>query len=105
MLAHLLTTLSWFGLPLVNLVAPLVIWAACRNKHPFAVDQAKESLNFQLTMTVAILISTALVPVAGIGAIPLMVLPFVNLGLVFVASIKSNKGTAYRYPWTIRLIS
>ncbi len=104
MLAHLLTTLGWFGLPAVNLIAPAAVWIFSRRKYPFAEDQAKESLNFQITMSVALLVSYALVSI-GIGAIGLMILPFVNLTLVFIASIKSNKGVAYRYPWTIRLIS
>ena len=104
MLAHLLTTLGWFGLPAVNLIAPAAVWIFSKGKHPFAVDQAKESLNFQITMSVALLVSYALLSI-GIGAIGLVILPFVNLTLVFIASIKSNKGVAYRYPWTVRLIS
>jgi uncharacterized Tic20 family protein len=77
---------------------------------PFVADQAKEALNFGITLTIAcvgLLMLTILS--LGIGAvltIPLFLL--IGLGalvLVIIAAIKANEGVAYRYPLTLRLIS
>ena len=76
---------------------------------PFVNDQAKEALNFAITLSIigfALLMVTILS--LGIGAlltIPLLL--FVGLGalvLVIIAAVKSNEGVAYRYPLTIRLV-
>jgi uncharacterized Tic20 family protein len=85
----------------VAFIGPLVIWLIKKDESPFVGDQAKEALNFQLAVLIAVLVCTAtcvgvvLAPVVGVA------------GLVYsiIAAIESNKGVYYRYPYTIRLIS
>ena len=107
-LAGGLVTWGWaasFG----SFLGPLIIWLVKKDTMPFVADQAKEALNFGITLTilcVALLMLTILS--LGIGAlvtVPLFIL--IGLGalvLVIVAAIKANEGVAYRYPITLRLI-
>jgi uncharacterized Tic20 family protein len=103
-----LLTYGWaasFG----SFLGPLIVWLVKKDTMPFVADQAKEALNFGITLTilcVALLMLTILS--LGIGAIltiPLFLLiGLAALILVIVAAIKANEGVAYRYPMTLRLV-
>lgn len=107
-LAGGLVTWGWaasFG----SFLGPLIIWLVKKDTMPFVADQAREALNFGITLTilcVALLMLTILS--LGIGAVltvPLFLLiGVVALVLVIVAAMKANEGVAYRYPITLRLI-
>ena len=46
--------LSFIGIPpvlLINILGPLVVWLWRKNEHPFIDDQGKESINFQISLT------------------------------------------------------
>ena len=98
----LLTHLS--GIVLCFIV-PLIVWLTHRDKpdRPFLNDQAKEALNFQITMAIAYLICKVLI-ILLIGVFLLPVVWIVNLIFCILAGIKANEGVAYRYPFAIRLI-
>jgi uncharacterized Tic20 family protein len=96
MLSHLLAI--FFGF-----IPPLIIWLVKKEESPFIEDQAKESLNFQITMAIAwfaAFILTFLV----IGALLMPALLIANLVLCIIAALKANEGVAYRYPFALRLI-
>lgn len=103
MLAHLAGFLGYF-LPVIgNLIGPLIIWQLKRDLHPYVDEQAKEALNFQITVTIAALVSVLLMVVV-IGFL-LMALVFVGaIVLMIIAAIKANEGAGYRYPFCLRLI-
>jgi uncharacterized Tic20 family protein len=100
MLCHLVA-LSGFCVPFGNVLGPLIVWAIKRDDDPFIDDQGKEALNFQLTMTIAVVISMILIFVA-IGVLLLIVLAIFELVMIIMASVAANEGRAYRYPLTIR---
>jgi len=102
MFCHL-SALAGFLIPFGNLIGPLVIWLIKKNEIPFVDDQGKESLNFQIMVTIAMLICFALVFVC-IGAILLPLVAIAALVFVIIASIKANNGEQYRYPVNLRLI-
>jgi uncharacterized protein len=104
MFGHLSAFLGWIGIPFANIIAPLVIWQVKKETMPFAADQAKECLNFQISMTIYAAISFVLTLVI-IGFFMLAALFIINLVLLIIAGVKANEGTAYRYPLTIRFIS
>jgi uncharacterized Tic20 family protein len=90
-------------------LGPLVIWLMKKDEMPFVADQAKEALNFNITVSAIFLILLVLTVVTlGIGILisgPLMlVVGIVALVLIIMAAIKANEGVAYRYPLTIRLV-
>ncbi|PZO33817.1 MAG: DUF4870 domain-containing protein [Leptolyngbya sp.] len=103
MLAHL-SALSGFIIPFGSILGPLIIWLIKRDEMSFVNDQAKEALNFNISMTIYMLVSLVLVFVV-IG-IPLMiVLGIAWLVLAILAAVKANEGVAYRYPLTLRLVN
>ena len=89
--------------PFGNFLAPLIIWLIKKEELPFVEDQGKEVLNFQLSMTIYLLIS-------GILCIILIGIPII-IGLIIfcfiitiIAAISANDGKSYRYPINLRLI-
>ena len=103
MLCHL-SAFAGLIIPFGHVLGPLIVWLIKKNEIPFVDDQGKESLNFQITVAIAALISSALICLAGIGLI--LVVAVVIVGIVFavMAGIKANQGIVYRYPWALRLI-
>lgn len=96
-----------------NFLGPLIVWQMKKDTLPFAADQAKEALNFNITLLIVGVVFGVIGAIftaitLGLGAI--LVVPLaLALGvawLVFtiMAAIKANDGVAYRYPLTIRLI-
>ena len=70
----------------------------------FVADQAKESMNFQITIFLGYLVSGALF--FCVVGIPLMLgIAVAQLVFAIVAAVKSYEGERYRYPYTLRLIS
>src|SRR4051794_35065816 len=53
MLSHLTALCGYLIVPFGNIIAPLVIWLIKKDTMPLVDDQAKESLNFQITLTIA----------------------------------------------------
>ena len=114
MFAHLSTLLGglltsgWAG-SLGFFIGPLVIWLTKKDTMPFVADQAKEALNFAITVSLACLALVILtVLTLGIGlllTVPLYgIIGITALVLVILAAIKANEGVAYRYPFALRLI-
>lgn len=95
-LSHILTLFFSF-------VPPLIIYLVKKDESPFVREHAKESLNFQITMAIAYVVSFILMIVL-IGILMLMALGLVHLILVIVATIKAADNKLYRYPFSIRLI-
>ena len=92
-----------------NIVGPLVIWLVKKDSMPFASDQAKEALNFNITLLiVGVILFLITLVTFGIGVIvtaPLGLLVFIAwLVLTIIAAVKANDGIAYRYPFALRLV-
>jgi uncharacterized Tic20 family protein len=102
MFAHL-SALVGFVIPFGNIIGPLIIWQV-KKDMPFVVDQGKEAVNFQITVTIAVIVCALLVAIF-IGALLLPVVGIAALVLTIVAGIKANSGERYRYPFALRLIS
>jgi len=98
LLAHILGIFTYF-------IGPLIIWLVNKDnpEKGFIIDQAKESLNFQITLAIAAFISTILIVVV-IGALLLPILGIINLVFCIIAAVKANNGESYRYPFALRLI-
>jgi len=90
-------------------LGPLIIWLVKKDTMPFVDDQAKEALNFNITVAIVFFALWVLVFVTlGIGlliAIPAwFVIGIAWLVFTIIAAIKANDGVAYRYPFTMRLV-
>ena len=102
-----IVTGAWFGWGCF--LGPLIIWLVKKDTMPFVDDQAKEALNFNITVViigVALLVLTAIT--FGLGvllAIPIgVVVGIAWLVFTILAGIRANEGVRYRYPFTLRLI-
>ena len=102
MLCHLIA-FAGFVIPFGNIIGPLVIWLIKKDQYEFVDDQGKESLNFQISMTIYFIIS-AILTVILIGIVLLIALAIFDIVVLIIATIKANGGEKYRYPLTIRLI-
>ena len=89
---------------LFAILGPLIIWKSKGDTMPFAGAQAKEALNFQITLLLAGIVSCLLIVVL-IGILMLWVLGLLNLIFVIIAAIKVNDGQPYRYPFALRLVN
>ncbi len=104
MLSHLLSLLGYF-IGYGHILPPLVIYLAKKDEHEFIRDQARESLNFQITVLLLAIVFTALVFVFCIGVPLLVALGIYHLVMVIVASIQAHDGKRFRYPFTLRLVT
>jgi uncharacterized protein len=86
-----------------HILGPLVVWLVKRGESVEIDAHGKESLNFQISMLIYNVIAGVLCLVL-IGFVLLVVLHFLNLVLVIVASIQAGEGKLYRYPLNLRLI-
>lgn len=107
--AHLSALTSIVTSGVGNIVGPLVIWLIKKDTMPFVSDQAKEALNFNITVLIAGLALGLLTAITfGIGIVVTLpigiILAVAWLVLTIIATIKANEGVAYRYPFTLRLI-
>ena len=90
-------------------IGPLVIWLMKKDTMPFVADQAKEALNFNITVSAVFVILLLLgLLTLGLGflvAAPIMlIIGIAALVFIIIAAMKANQGIAYRYPLTLRLI-
>ena len=90
-------------IPFANIIAPLIVWLVKKDEMNFASEQAKEALNFQITVTIAGFVAAILMFVL-IGFLLLPLIIVADIVLTIMATIKASEGVAYRYPMTLRLI-
>jgi len=103
MFCHLSAMAVWVGIPFGNIIGPLVLWLIKKDDHPFIDEQGREALNFQINVTLAMIVS-GLLCIILIG-LP-MLLAVVVVGFIFtiVGAVRAASGEHYRYPVGIRFI-
>ena len=89
--------------PFGNLLGPLIVWQIKKELDPFVDEQGKEALNFQISVTLAMLLCFLLMVVV-IGFPLLALVSIAALVLTIIAGIKVNEGQPYRYPFSWRLL-
>jgi len=81
----------------------LIIWLVFKDRGAFTNTEAKEALNFQITLIFGYLISWILV-IVFIGAILVWAVWIVGVVFSIIAFLQAKDGKHYRYPFAIRLI-
>jgi uncharacterized Tic20 family protein len=102
MLCHL-SALSGLIIPFGNLIGPLVVYSLKKDEYTFVADQGKESLNFQISILIYLMISGIAVLLL-VGIFFLLFVPFIAIILTVLAGVRANDGEYYRYPFCIRFI-
>ena len=130
--AHISGLLAVTGLPFVHVIGPLVFYLQAKNgTSRFALDNAREALNFQITAGIVWMIAIVAYVVVFVGAIATVpahagaeppsgffaafgtamaiVLVAVAYAIfdfvcVILAAVSVSNGTSYRYPLSIRFV-
>jgi len=98
MLSHLSALLG------VGFVLPLVVYLAMRKESEYVATNAREALNFHISVLIYAVCCIPLVFIL-VGVPLLLVLGLGSLVLAIIATIKAYDGQCYRYPLTLRLVS
>ena len=98
-----LALIAHIGSIIGGFLVPLVIWLIKKGQAPFVEDQAKEALNFQITLLIGYIVA-GILTVVVIGAFIMPVLMVAGVVLNIMAGIAASRGEFYRYPFTLRLI-
>ena len=98
-----LGSLLGFAVPFGHIIVPLIIWSMYKDRSELVDRQGKESINFQLSMTLYVIVSILLI-ILIIGIFMLITLVMLSMILVIIAAIKVDQGEDFRYPVTIRFI-
>jgi uncharacterized Tic20 family protein len=102
MLCHL-SAFGGYVFPFGNIVGPLIVWQIKKDEYEFVDDQGKEALNFQITITIAVLVSVILCFLL-IGFLILPAILLFNVVMKVIGAVKAGSGERFRYPLSIRLI-
>jgi uncharacterized protein len=101
-LAHLSGFIGYV-FPMGHLLGPLAVYLFQKDRSAFAASQAKEALNFQISVTIYLVICLIL-SLAFIGVPMLIALLLFKVICMILAAMRANSGVAYRYPFTLRLV-
>jgi len=87
-----------------SFVPALIVWILKKDDSAYIADQAKEALNFQISVLIALFIASVLMWIL-IGFLLYPVIWLVNIVFCIIAAISTSKGETYRYPLCLRLIN
>ena len=101
-LAHLLGIFT-------NIVGPLIIWIMKRDSDTFTGENAKEALNFQITVAIAHLANGVIGAALGFLGVLLNGLFGFAIWVIVVwwgiaAVVSTNNGNVHRYPFCLRFV-
>ncbi len=117
MLCHLASFAGLLVPTLGNILGPLLVWLIKRNDSPYVDAHGKESLNFQISLSIYLLAGGGILTVFGfllgfviclgplvVAMMGVAVSALVIVGIIYqiVGSVRAKEGNFLRYPMTIR---
>ncbi len=103
MVCHL-ASFAGYVVPFGNIIGPLVVWMVKKDTSTFVDEHGKEALNFQISLTIYVVVAAMLAFVL-IGFVILPALLILDIVVTIIADIEANKCNLYRYTLTIRFVS
>src|ERR1051326_97240 len=97
MLSHLS---ALFG---VGFILPLVVYLAMRKESEYVACNAREALNFHISLLIYGLCCIPLIFIV-VGIPLLIMLGLGSLVFAIIGAVKASDGQCYRYPLTLRLV-
>ena len=88
---------------ILGFLPSLIIWLVFKDRGSFTNNEAKEALNFQITVVAAYIVGSIL-SVIVVGFLITIAAAIISIILSVVAFTKAKDGITYRYPFAIRLI-
>ncbi len=102
-MASHLSTLAGHLVPFGHILGPLAIWLMKKDQSAKVELHAREAINFQITMTLGMVVGL-LLSVVLIGIPILIGLYIFDLVVTIQATMKAKDGLHFDYPMTIRFI-
>ena len=102
MLCHL-SALAGFFFPFGAIIGPLVCWLSKRDESVWVYINGRNSLNFQLSMLLYIVLAIPLIFII-IGIPIIVILGTLKVICIIIASVKASRGEDFRYPLVIPFI-
>lgn len=95
---------GWDILFLGIVLGPLAVWMTQGKANSIVEINAKEALNFQITILAISFILVMLSAVMPFLQILAIIVLLVGFGFAVYGGLQVKKGVNYTYPWAIRLI-
>lgn len=96
--------LAHLSIFVLAVIGPLAVYLVFKDTSPFTRQHAAEALNFQITVTIAAIVSGILVVLlVGLLLLPAVILFAVVMSIV--AAVAAGNRQPYRYPLTFRFVS
>lgn len=105
MIAHVSGIAGIFAGGLLGFVGPLIIYLMKKDESPYVASQAKEALNFQITLLL-VSVGCVFLFLASCGVFfPIVFVPVV-LQVIFgvIAALAVRDGSNYQYPMNVRFL-
>lgn len=99
-----IATVTHLGGTVFSFIPGLLVWILKKDDSTYIADQAKEALNFQISILIASFIASILIWLI-VGFVLLPIIWIANVVFCIIAAIASSKGETYRYPLCLRLIN
>ena len=102
---RLWATLIHIGGIVIGFIAPLVGYLVLKDRSIFVEQNAKNALNFQITLVIAY-IAAYILTIISLGLLFFLPLAVWVLSIIFsiIAAVAANRGEVYKYPLTINFI-
>ena len=99
-----IAVLTHLGGIFFSFVPGLIVWLLKKDESPYIGEQAREALNFQITVLIGYMLAWVLAFLL-VGFLLLPAIYVANLVLCLVAAVRTSKGESYQYPLSLRLIN
>ena len=99
-----IATVTHLGGTVFSFIPALIVWILKKDDSAYIADQAKEALNFQITVLIGQFIA-AVLAIILFGFLFMGLIWLANVVLCIIAAISTSKGETYRYPFCLRLIN
>lgn len=110
MLCHLSALAVVIGVPLGNIVGPLVVWLIKKNELPIVDVHGKRALNFQITATITLLVTGLAAFILCFACIGYLLIPvpviilLADLIYTIIAAVKASNGEDFKYPFSFEFV-
>ncbi|MFD1722179.1 DUF4870 domain-containing protein [Amnibacterium endophyticum] len=102
---RLYSTLIHVGGIVIGVISPIIGYLLLKDRGVFVRDNARNALNFQITITIAAVVAYILTAISfGILFFLPLAVAVVNVVFSIIAAVAANRGEVYRYPLTIAFV-
>lgn len=99
-----IATITHLGGIVLFFIPSLAIWLLKKDDSAYIETQAREALNFQITVMIAMFAANILVWLL-IGFLLIPAIWLANILFSILAAVATSKGEDYRYPFSLRLLN